>query len=428
MDDVRVIRPFAGAVDATVLPPGSKSITNRALLAAALADGTSVLRGALIADDTEAMIDCVRSLGATVEQSVEDTTLTVTGIAGDLSGADRRFFARQSGTTARFLVPVLALGDIERTLDADPAMRRRPMGASFDALAHLGIRVESSDGSLPVAITGPVRNDGARPTIEVDGSVSSQFTSGLLLAARCFPNGLEVKMVGEVVSRPYLEMTVDVMRAFGAEVTVSGTTFAVAAGGYRAVDFRIEPDASAASYFFAIAAICGGTVRIEGLGSRSLQGDVHFVDVLAEMGADVTIEDNAITVRGAPLHGVTADFSQISDTAQTIAAVAVFASSPTTITGIDFIRRKETDRISAVVNELQRLGIDAREDDDGFTVIPGPTRAAVVETYDDHRMAMSMMLIGLAREGISIADPDCVRKTFPTYFDAIEELRPGGPA
>lgn len=428
MDDVRVIRPFAGAVDATVLPPGSKSITNRALLAAALADGTSVLRGALIADDTEAMIDCVRSLGATVEQSVEDTTLTVTGIAGDLSGADRRFFARQSGTTARFLVPVLALGDLERTLDADPAMRRRPMGASFDALAHLGIRVESSDGSLPVAITGPVRNDGARPTIEVDGSVSSQFTSGLLLAARCFPNGLEVKMVGEVVSRPYLEMTVDVMRAFGAEVTVSGTTFAVAAGGYRAVDFRIEPDASAASYFFAIAAICGGTVRIEGLGSRSLQGDVHFVDVLAEMGAVVTIEDNAITVRGAPLHGVTADFSQISDTAQTIAAVAVFASSPTTITGIDFIRRKETDRISAVVNELQRLGIDAREDDDGFTVIPGPTRAAVVETYDDHRMAMSMMLIGLAREGISIADPDCVRKTFPTYFDAIEELRPGGPA
>ena len=167
-------------------------------------------------------------------------------------------------------------------------------------------------------------------------------------------------------------------------------------------------------------------MRIEGLGRTSLQGDVHFVDVLSAMGADVVIDDDAITVHGAPLHGITADFSQISDTAQTIAAVAVFADGPTTVTGIGFIRRKETDRIAAVVNELNRLGIDAREEIDGFTVNPGRTSPAVIETYDDHRMAMSMSLIGLVREGVSIADPNCVRKTFPSYFDAMEQLRPGG--
>ena len=167
-------------------------------------------------------------------------------------------------------------------------------------------------------------------------------------------------------------------------------------------------------------------MRIEGLGAASLQGDVRFVDVLAEMGADVVIEDESITVTGGSLRGVTADFSQISDTAQTIAAVAVFADAPSTITGIDFIRRKETDRIAAVVTELRRLGVQATEDGDGFTVVPGPISPAVVQTYDDHRMAMSMALIGYARPGVSIADPDCVRKTFPAYFDTMEELRPGG--
>lgn len=425
----RVITPFQGPIDAVVTPPGSKSITNRALLVAALAEGTSVLHGALHADDTVAMINCVRLFGARVVVSDDETTLTVTGTAGVLSDASPSFFAQQSGTTARFLAAVLALGQSPLTLDAEKAMRGRPMATAFASLRQLGVSVEALGEAdcLPATIAGPVPVVGEMPTLEVDGSVSSQFTSGLLLAAPGFPEGLKIRLGGDVVSRPYLEMTASVMSAFGASISKPDEmTFVVEPGGYQATDFRIEPDASAASYFFAAAAICGGSVRVDGLGSSSLQGDIKFVDALAAMGADVSIEPNAITVCSAPLHGITADFSQISDTAQTIAAVAVFADGPTSITGIGFIRRKETDRIAAVVAELQRLGITAREDEDGFTVVPGPTRSAVIETYDDHRMAMSMTLIGLAREGVSISDPECVAKTFPAYFEAIEQLRPGG--
>ena len=428
--EVLEIIPFGGPISATVVPPGSKSITNRALLAAALARGTSVLTGVLMADDTEAMLDCIRSLGASVEVGADHTTVTITGVDGDLDRASSPFFARQSGTTARFLAAVLALGDRPLTLDADEAMRRRPMGDALEALRTLGVTIafEGSVDCLPAAFTGPVQKADQMPQIEIDGSVSSQFTSGLLLAAPYMPDGLRLELVGDVVSRPYLDMTVAVMRSFGASVeTPDNRTFVVHSSGYVSHDYHVEPDASAASYFFAAAAISGGTVRIDGLGSSSLQGDVHFVDVLAAMGAHVQVDPNSITVTGAALHGVTVDFSQISDTAQTMAAVSVFADSPSTVTGIGFIRRKETDRIGAVVAELRRLGIDATENDDGFTIVPGQTSATTVKTYDDHRMAMSMALIGYARPGVTIADPQCVRKTFPTYFDEMEKLRPGGP-
>ena len=427
MVETREMTPFSGAVSAVVSPPGSKSITNRALLVAALASGTSRLRGALLADDTEAMIDCVRALGATVD--IDGTMLSVTGIAGDLSAAASSFDARQSGTTARFMASVLALGNTSLRLDADPAMRRRPMHDAFAALRSLGATVTTDDDhdALPANICGPVARRGSMPTVSISGSVSSQFASGLLLAAPCMPDGLRLEMSGDVVSRPYLDMTAAVMDSFGVTVeTPDDRTFVVRPGPYRAADLRIEPDASAASYFFAAAAICGGSVRIEGLGSDSMQGDVGFVTILGQMGAHVVLEPDAITVQGAPLHGITADLSQISDTAQTIAAVAVFADGPTSITGIGFIRGKETDRIAAVVSELRRLGLEATEDPDGFTVRPGPTRPAVIETYDDHRMAMSMALIGLARPGVVIADPSCVHKTFPSYFEELDRLRPGG--
>ena len=429
MVEVLEIIPFGGPIDAVAVPPGSKSITNRALLAAALASGTSTLHGALFADDTEAMIDCIRSLGAVVLLADNGTTVSVTGIGGDLSACDSTLFARQSGTTARFLAAVLALGETPLRLDADEAMRRRPMNDVFTAIEHLGVKVsfEQVDGHLPAIVEGPIGRHGEMPLISIDASVSSQFTSGLLLAAPCMPEGLQITIAGDVVSRPYLDMTIAVMTSFGAVVEQSDDrTFVVAPGGYLARDYDIEPDASAASYFFAAAAISGGTVRVDGLGAHSLQGDVRFVEVLADMGAEVAVNESSITVTGAGLHGVTADFSQISDTAQTAAAVAVFADGPTTISGIGFIRNKETNRIAAVVSELRRLGIDATEDDDGFTVIPGPTHVATIETYDDHRMAMSMALIGYANAGVSISDPNCVRKTFPTYFEEMERLRPGG--
>ena len=415
-------------MDAVVVPPGSKSITNRALLVAALADGTSRLEGALVADDTQAMIDCVRGLGAEVEISSDGTTLTVTGFAG-VPQPKTSLDARQSGTTARFIAGVLALATEPVLLDADEAMRNRPMGQMFDALRALGVTISAADQSdrLPAHICGPIRSTGSMPTVTIPGEVSSQFISGILLAAPCMPDGLRVCISGDVVSRPYLSMTVEVMRSFGASVDMPDQdTFVVHRGAYMAGTYEIEPDATAASYFFAAAAICGGSVCVRGLGSSSMQGDLGFVEVLRSMGAEVSVEVDRTTVRAAPLHGVTADLSQISDTAQTIAAVAVFADGPTTVTGIGFIRKKETDRIAAIVTELQRIGIDATEQVDGFTVTPGPTVGARIETYDDHRMAMSMALIGLSRPGIVIADPSCVAKTFPTYFEAMEQLRPGG--
>ncbi len=233
-----------------------------------------------------------------------------------------------------------------------------------------------------------------------------------------------------LVSPPYVTMTIDVMRAFGAEVTPAAdrpNTYAVAASGYEPTEYRIEPDASTASYFFAAAAITGGRVRVEGLGADSSQGDVAFVDVLQQMGAEVERTSDAIEVRGTGrLRGVTVDMGDLSDTAQTLAAVAVFADGPTEVTGIGFIRRKETDRIAAVVTELQRCGIAATETDDGFRIEPGTPQPAVIQTYDDHRMAMSFALLGLQAEGILIADPGCVAKTFPGYWDTLDQLRRPG--
>jgi 3-phosphoshikimate 1-carboxyvinyltransferase len=423
------IIPFDGPVDAVVQPPGSKSLTNRALLAAALASGRSVLTGALFADDTEAMLECVQSLGAIVSVDRGAHIVTVDGVGGSLARATGPFRARQSGTTARFIAATLALGSEPFVLDADDAMRRRPMRPVLNALASLGAMVESLGESdrLPVSIAGRRDVPAAMPTVVMAGNVSSQFTSGLLLAAACMPAGLRVELTGEVVSRPYLDMTVAIMRSFGGTVMLpDDRTFVVEPTGYRGADLVIEPDASAASYFFAVAALCGGTIRIDGLGTDSMQGDLAFVDELERMGAFVERAPRSTTVTGGVLRGITADFSQISDTAQTIAAVAVFADDPTVISGIGFIRGKETDRIAAVVGELHRLGIDASEDVDGFTIMPGPITPTTVETHDDHRMAMSFALVGLRVPGVSIADPGCVAKTYPTYFEEIERIRPGG--
>lgn len=425
----RLMIPFDGPLDAVVRPPGSKSITNRALLAAALATGRSELTGVLVADDTEAMIGCVRALGATISVDREALTATIDGVGGSLDRSDGRFDARQSGTTARFISATLALGAEAGVLDADEQMRRRPMGPMFDVLTALGATVEEVDepGLLPVSITGPLVRPTSMPVVAIPADISSQFASGLLLAAACMPAGLRLELTGEVVSRPYLDMTVEVMRTFGGHVsTPDERTFLVEPGGYLGARYPVEPDASAASYFFAAAAMCGGSVTVEGLGTGSIQGDVRFIDVLERMGATVDRSPEATTVTGGSLDGVEADFSQISDTAQTIAAVACFADGPTTITGIGFIRGKETDRIAAVVTELRHLGISVTERNDGFTIVPGPMHPATISTYDDHRMAMSFALVGLRVPGIGIADPDCVAKTFPAYFEELERIRPKG--
>ncbi|MDQ3106623.1 MAG: 3-phosphoshikimate 1-carboxyvinyltransferase, partial [Actinomycetota bacterium] len=277
---------------------------------------------------------------------------------------------------------------------------------------------EGEPGCLPITIGGHA--SGGR--VDVPGHVSSQFLSGLLLAGPLFPEGLAVHVTSPLVSVPYVEMTRWVMRSFGADVDDT----VVQPGSYCATSYAIEPDASAAGYFLAAAAITGGRVRVEGLGRHALQGDIGFVDVLASMGAEVEWEPDGVTVTGpAPggLHGVSVDLADLSDTAQTLAAVAVFADTPTTVTGIGFIRRKETDRIADTVRELQRVGIDATENDDGFTIRPGRPTAATIATYDDHRMAMSFALLGLVVPGIEILDAHCVAKTYPAYFADLDQLR-----
>ena len=429
LPDPLPIRPLEDPPDAVLSLPGAKSITNRALVTAALAQGTTTLHGVLFADDTIAMIEALRALGIGIETREESQQATVQGCGGSLGNAPAEVNARQSGTTARFVTPLAALGAAPVVIDGDPQLRARPMADQIAALGSLGVSVvaHGEPGCLPLEVRGPISGS----SVTVSGSVSSQFASGLLMAGAV--NGLEVRLAESLadhepsappVSAPYVDMTLGVMRAFGAQVAV-GSAWRVSGGYVSPGAYAVEPDASAASYFLAAAAISGGRVRIDGLGRHSLQGDVAFADVLAQMGAHVEVGASHIEVQGSGrLRGVDVDLSRISDTAPTLAVVAAFAEGPSTITGIGFIRRKESDRIAGPVAELRRCGIDASELPDGFTVRPqGPPHGAVFETYDDHRMAMAFALVGLMVDGVSIAGPGCVSKTFPGYFGALDQLR-----
>lgn len=416
------IEPLSGPLDHTVALPGSKSLTNRALVAASLADGRSRLTGALFADDTEAMLESLSRLRVRLVADPGAATVDVDG-AGLVPDGSFTLDCRLSGTTSRFLLPVVALGAGHYEVDGAEPLRRRPMTDGIEALRSLGSDVEhhGAPGHLPLTISGgPVLGG----TVTVPGDTSSQFLSGLLLAAPAMAEGLRVGLSSTLVSRPYVDMTIAVMAHFGVEVErPDDSSFVVPPTRYRAADLMIEPDASAASYFFAAAAIGGGRVRVEGLGAGSLQGDLGFLNVLERMGATVERSGGDITVTGTGgLRGGTFDCSAISDTAQTLAVTAVFAEGPTRLTGIDFIRRKETDRIAAVVTELRRCGIEAEEEADGLVVHPGRPQPTVVHTYDDHRMAMSFALLGLRVPGIVIADPGCVAKTFPDFFSVLERL------
>ena len=419
------IEPVAGPLHAVIEVPGSKSITNRALVCAALAPGRSRLTGALQADDTEAMVACLRGLGVHVE--VDWPTIEVDG-GGQLGARPTTVDAAMSGTTARFVLPLLGLTSSAVQLTGHPALLARPMGESIGAIWSLGVDVDElgQPGHLPVLVRG-TGSVGGGP-LELAGDVSSQFLSGLLLAGPAMEAGLDVRLTTPLVSKPYVDMTCAVMTAFGVPVAVGdgGQRYSVASGGYRAVELAIEPDASAASYFFAAAAVLGGTVQVPGLGSRSVQGDLRFAEILGQMGCEVEITADATTVTGVgALRGVTVDMADCSDTAQTLAAVAAFADGHTRITGIGFIRRKETDRIAATVAELRRAGVDAAEEPDGLVVkpTPGAPRAARIQTYDDHRMAMSFAVLGLRVPGTVILEPACVAKTFPGYFEALDGLR-----
>lgn len=425
LPDPYPVVPITGRIDADVRVPGSKSVTNRALVCAALAEGSSSLVGALFADDTEAMVGVLRAVGLEIGSDPATERIVVAGGSGRLPPTDQVIDVCQSGTTARFALPLLAMGHGSYRVIAHPQMQARPMNATFDALRELGAGVEELGpaGRLPAIIHGGVFRGGK---IRVPGDVSSQFLSGLLLVGPCLPEGLVIELTTKLVSRPYVDLTISVMEAFGASVQrLDHRTFTVAPTGYQGCNYEVEPDASAASYPLAAAAICGGRVKVLGLTDKAIQGDVAFADVLAAMGASVTRDHSGTEVRAerGAMRGGTFDLTHFSDTAQTLAVIAPFAAEAVTITGIDFIRRKEIDRIEAVATELVRCGISVTVDPDGWTIQPGMPQPAAIHTSDDHRMAMSFALLGLAADGISITGPGCVSKTFPGYWRLLDELR-----
>jgi len=421
--------PLAAAPDATVPIPGSKSLTNRALVLAALANGTTHLSNALFSDDTVVMVESLRRLGVRVEVDPAAQTIDVHGVGGTIPVASAELFVGGAGTAARFLTALVALGRGEYRIDGNARMRERPMQDLLDALAMLGASIRAPGGTLPLVVAaGGLR--GGRAVVR--GEVSSQFVSALLMAAPYASGDVEIVVEGRLTAAPYVAMTLAVMAAFGVTVDrpadrsreESLNRFRVRAGQrYRARAYAVEPDASSAAYFLAAAAITGGHVMIPRLSARSVQGDARFIDVLEHMGCAVERRDDAVGVQGpANLRAVDVDLNAMSDQTMTLAAIAPFAQGPTRIRGVAHIRHQESDRLAATAAELRRLGQEVEMFDDGLVIVPRPLRSAVVETYGDHRIAMAFAVAGLRAPGIAIADPECVTKTFPDFFERLEAL------
>jgi len=424
-DTVLEIRPRE-RIDAVVTVPGSKSYTNRALVAAALADGESALQNALRSDDTLYMIEALRQLGIAVEEA-GDGNIRVRGCSGEIPSRSAQLFVGNAGTAMRFLTAALTLGSGSYTIDGDERMRKRPIQDLLDGLSQLGadVRTINETGCPPVRINAHGLQGG---TVHMPGDKSSQYFSAILLAAPYARGDVEVIADGPLVSKPYVEMTVSLMRDFGADAECTDGAMRVRAGGhYRPTDYLVECDASAASYFFAAAAVTGGRVRVVGLSTASLQGDIRFVDALAQMGCEVSegkTQDGLpfVEVRGGHLKGIEIDMGDMSDVSLTLAAVAVFAEGPTRIHNVENMRIKETDRVAALAAELRRIGQRVEELRDGIVIHPRPVTPAKIETYNDHRMAMSFAVVGLRAPGIAIRNPSCVSKTFPDFFRKLEEL------
>lgn len=425
------ISPLTHAPSAIVTVPGSKSITNRALVLAALSswEKPCTLWGALRSEDTEVMVAGLTALGYSIE--AEWPTLRVGYVGMTLvPRAEADIFVANSGTTMRFLTALCAAGNGRYRLDGIPRMRERPIEDLLSALRDCGVNAysEAGNGCPPVVIE---TNGLTGPGATIKGGTSSQFVSALLMVAPFNERGslgFGIKLDGPLVSEPYVRMTEAMMEQWGAtwrydaDQRVYLFDFDSRAEYFGPDEYAIEPDASAASYFWAAAAITGGRVTVSGLNRKSLQGDVRFVDVLEQMGCRVEECEAGITVHGKPLRGVDVDMNDISDTVMTLGAVACFADGPTTIRNVGHIRHKETDRIAALATELRKLGAAVEERDDGLTITPKPLTGCAVDTYNDHRMAMSLALVGLKVPGVVIRNPGCVAKTYPGFWHDFQAL------
>jgi 3-phosphoshikimate 1-carboxyvinyltransferase len=414
--------PVRRPIDADIVLPGSKSITNRVLIVAALANGESVLEHALFSDDTRYMQESLASLGIEITADGLRERFVVQGRGGTIPASQASLFVGNSGTSARFLTALVALGNGTYVIDGVERMRQRPIAPLLSALNDFGVDAKSefNNGCPPIIVSSRGLPGGET---RMAGDTSSQYFTALLMVAPVTNQGMTITVEGDLVSKPYLDMTIATMRNFGVEVTHENYARFIVPGGqkYSARAYPIEPDASAASYFFALAAVTGGRIRVNNLGCQSVQGDLDFVDVLEQMGCIVDRDANSIEVAGpGRLSGVDVDMNAISDTMPTLAAIAPLADGPVTIRNVEHVRHKETDRISAVVTELRRLGIDVEERQDGITIQPGTPSRGTVLTYDDHRMAMSFAILGSVSEGIVIDDPGCVAKTFPGFFQHLK--------
>lgn len=405
--------------------PGSKSITNRALLLAAQRPGKTVVKGALHAEDTELLGACLNEFGGLSVVKTDDGFL-VERQPGRLEAPDRDLFIGGAGTPARMLLSFAAEAKGVTVISGIPRLCERPMGHLLDALTRLGIRTEclAGPGCLPVRVHGGEPEG----VWEIDGSVSSQFLTSLLLFAGRRRDGhppITVTVPGPLVSRPYVDMTVRQMQIAGIPVrSVGPQAWEVTPKTPTASTLHVEPDASAASYFLAAAAMTGSTVVFEGLGSASSQGDIGFARILEQMGCRVEMSERSIVLTGGPLRGIDVDMELMPDVVLTLAVVAAVAEGPTRITNVANLRVKECDRIKAPVTELRRLGIEAVEGDDWLEIRPGAAiRPARIETYNDHRVAMAFSLLGLRHAGVTILDPACVGKSFPTYWKELERFR-----
>ena len=418
------IQPVRKPLDATVEVPGSKSYTNRALLVAAMARGTSTVTGALFSDDTHYMSASLRKLGVKIDADEKRATFDVRGNGGNIPVSSAELYIGNSGTTSRSLTAYVSLGHGKFVIDGDEPMRRgRPISDLLDALRQIGVSARSQfeNGHLPVIVKANGLTGGKT---RLDVSKSSQFLTALLLIAPYAKNGMEIEVVGNR-EMPYIDITLAVMEAFGVQVIHEDYKYFRIESGqqYQPRDYNVEPDASSASYFFAAAALTGGRVTVQHLHLDSAQGDIQFVHILEQMGCQVTASDAGITVTG-PRHlkGVNVDMRAISDTALTLAAIAPFADSKVTIRNIEHTRWQETDRIHAMVTELRKLGVPVVEHQDGLEISPASITPAAIDTYQDHRVAMAFSLVGLKVDGIRINDPECVSKTFPNYFEVLEQL------
>ncbi len=422
-NETRSIKPLA-STDATIDIPGSKSITNRVLIIAALSNGTCHLKNALFSDDTRYMQEALKQLAIPVEGDEQNNEILITGTQGIYKSPNKDIYLGNAGTAIRFLTAFLTLGQGEFTLTGNDRMHERPIQDLVDGLRLLGgnITYLKKNGYPPIQIHSHSLKGGKT---KMAGSVSSQYFSSILLSGPYAEKDIEIEVIGDLVSKPYIDITRKIMEDFGVQSSNKNYKLLRVPAGqiYQHRDYVIEGDASNASYFWAAAAVTGGKVRVNNIDFTSKQGDIRFVELLEKMGSVVRSGENYIEVEGRAMKGIDVDMRDISDVVQTLAIVALFAEGKTVIRNVENMRVKETDRLKALYNELTKLGCKVEEHQDGLTIHPQKTyRSAVIDTYDDHRMAMAFSIAGLKIGGIEISDPNCVSKTFPHYFSYLDQL------